>query len=126
MGAHDTISLAGMTFYAYHGARAEERTLGQRFIVDVDVRADLAQAGATDALADTINYSRVYQIVRAVLEGEPRNLLEALGAAVASGVLTEFAAAQAVRVRVAKPGVAIAGSILREAAVTVTRERSRP
>jgi len=119
----DTISLVGITLYGYHGARPEERTLGQRFVVDVDLDADLRNAAATDALDSTVNYSDVYTLVAAIVEGEPVNLLEALGEEIAQAVLKRFPQVQRARVRVAKPGVAIAGSILREAAVTVDRTR---
>ncbi len=119
----DRISLAGMVFFAYHGARAEERTLGQRFVVDVDLWADLAAAGASDTLRDTVNYSRVYKLVESVMHGEPANLLETLGDRIATRILDDSDAVERARVRIAKPGVAIAGSILREAAVTIDRVR---
>ncbi len=119
----DRISLAGMMFFAYHGARPEERTLGQRFVVDLDAWADLRAAGRSDALADTVSYSRIYRVVRDVMADEPANLLESLGERIAARVLAQFQPVSRVRVRVAKPAVAIAGSILREAAVTVDRAR---
>ena len=121
--ARDRISLAGMVFFAYHGARPEERTLGQRFVVDVDLWADLAAAGASDTLRDTVNYSRVYKLVESVMHGEPANLLETLGDRIATRILDDSDAVTRARVRIAKPGVAIAGSILREAAVTIDRVR---
>ena len=120
----DRISLSGMIFFAYHGARAEERTLGQRFVVDLDVYADLSTAGGSDAVADTVNYSELFKLVREVMSGEARNLLEALGEDIAAQVLGTFNSVDRVRVRVAKPSVAIAGSVLREAAVTIDRERN--
>ncbi len=122
--ARDLISLAGMVFFAYHGARPEERTLGQRFVVDVDVWADLAAAAASDTLRDTVNYSRVYKLVDSVMNGDPVNLLETLGERIAARILDDSDGVERVRVRIAKPGVAIAGSILREAAVTIDRLRS--
>lgn len=121
--ASDRISLSGMMFFAYHGARSEERVLGQRFIVDIDAWADLRAAGRSDALSDTVNYSRIYRVVRDVMGAEPVNLLESLGERIAAGVLMELGSVERVKVRVAKPAVAIAGSILREAAVTIDRKR---
>lgn len=122
--ATDTISLVGVILYGYHGARPEERTLGQRFVVDVDLEADLQSAAATDALEATINYSEVYALVAELVEGEPVNLLETLGDRVARAVFARFPQVERVRIRIAKPGVAIAGAVLREAAVTITRTRN--
>ena len=119
----DVISLKGMIFFAYHGARAEERTLGQRFVVDMDVHADLRPAGHSDGVSDTVNYSELYAVAQDVMQGPPRNLLESLGETIAARVLAEFPRVTRVRVRIAKPSVAIAGSILAEAAVTIDRAR---
>ena len=120
----DSISLDGITLYGYHGARPEERTLGQRFVVDVDLEADLRNAGATDDLDATVSYSDVYALVAELVEGEPVNLLETLGERIVRAVFERFPQVQRARVRIAKPGVAIAGSVLREAAVTLDRARN--
>ncbi len=119
----DTISLVGITLYGYHGARPEERTLGQRFVVDIDLQADLRRAATTDALDDTVDYGDVYALVAELVEGEPVNLLETLGVRITGAIFDRFPQVQSARVRLAKPGVAIAGSVLRETAVTVNRAR---
>ena len=123
MPADDVISLVGITLYGYHGVRPEERTLGQRFVVDIDLEADLRTAGTTDALDATVDYSEVYALVAELVHGEPVNLLETLGERICRAVFRRFPAVERTRVRIAKPGVAIAGSVLREAAVTITRTR---
>ena len=117
----DRIILEGMVFYGYHGALPSERELGQRFVVDLELGLDLSSAGRSDALADTVNYARVYDAVRGVLEGPRYNLLEAVAARVAEVVLADTRVGW-VRVRLAKPGVAIPGP-LHAAAVQITRRR---
>jgi dihydroneopterin aldolase len=119
----DRIILSGMTFFGYHGARPEERALGQRFVVDLEVGADLAPAGRADDLTRTIDYGPLYQATREVVEGEPLALLEAVAERIAEAALSHDAALWA-RVRVRKPGVAIRGSILEAAAVEITRYRT--
>jgi dihydroneopterin aldolase len=86
----DEILLEGMRFYAYHGVNPEERALGQRFTVDVVLAVDLRRAGQSDNLAHTVSYSTVYKVVRRIVEGEPRQLIEAVAEEIASVVLTEF------------------------------------
>src|ERR671920_2279251 len=86
----DEILLEGMRFYAYHGVNAEERTLGQRFMVDVVLAVDLRRPGQSDDLADTVSYSAVYKVVREIVEGEPRNLIEAVAEEIAAEILAEF------------------------------------
>lgn len=115
-----------MRFYAYHGANPEERVQGQRFVVDVRINADLREAGRTDDLTKTVNYSLVYSRVREIVEGTPRYLIEAVAEDIASAILDEFATADTVTVTVRKPEVAIKGSILDAAGVTVVRGRCEP
>jgi len=56
----DRIVLAEMAFFGRHGVSDEERSADQEIDVDVELEVDLAQAGGSDALADTVNYSRVF------------------------------------------------------------------
>ena len=118
----DRIQLEGMVFYGFHGASPAEQELGQRFVVDVEVHRDLRAAGLSDDLRDTTSYSHLYRLVKEVLEGPPRNLLESVAETIAQRVLEAFEV-DAVRVKVKKPEVAIKGSILKHASVEVFRQR---
>jgi dihydroneopterin aldolase len=120
--ATDAVFLEGLRFYAYHGVNPEERAAGQRFLVDVELEADLRAAGQRDDLAATINYSAVYKRVRAIVEGPPRRLIEALAEDLAVALLTEFPA-EAVTVTVRKPEVALKGAFLVAAGVRIRRTR---
>ena len=118
----DLIRLQGMTFSAAHGASPGERTRERRFVVDLEVEADLRRAGATDDLADTVNYSTLYGAVRDVMKGPPVNLLETLAERVAQRVLRDFPVL-AVCVRVGKPGVPVDEGGQAVASVEVRRGR---
>lgn len=120
--ASDSVFLERMQFYGYHGVHPEERALGQRFLVDVALAADLRPAGTSDALAATINYSAVYQRVRAIVEGPPRNLIEAVAEEIAAALLAEFPATR-VTVTVRKPEAPLRGAMLAAAGVRITRTR---
>ncbi len=41
----DRIILEGMQFYGFHGVNAEERALGQPYVVDLAVEMDLCVPG---------------------------------------------------------------------------------
>ena len=119
---HDRIVLEGMQFYGFHGVNPEERSLGQNYVVDLAVELDLAPAGVSDSLEDTVSYSHLYRAVRDVVEGEPRELLEAVAQATADGVLARFPV-KAVQVRVKKPHPPIRGSVVDHASVEIYRVR---
>ncbi len=57
----DSIHLQGMTFFGYHGVYPPETQLGQRFVVDLTMWCDLASAGKSDDLKDTVNYADVFR-----------------------------------------------------------------
>ena len=100
-GEHDLIVLEGMSFYGYHGETDAERTLGNRFHVDVEVRMDLSVAGRTDDIADTLDYSHAFALVRQVVEDQQYRLIETVAAQVAARMLAE-PRVESVKVRVGK------------------------
>lgn len=118
----DRITLEGMTFFGHHGVHPEERTLGQRFVVDAILYRDLRAAGESDDLAATTNYADVYRAVEQVVTGEPSRLIEHVAETIARVVLRDQAVA-AVTVRVRKPWAPIPGSVLESVAVEITRRR---
>jgi dihydroneopterin aldolase len=97
----DRILLEGMAFTGRHGVLPAERELPARFRVDVELSADLKSAGASDLLADTVDYSEAYALIREIVEGEPCNLLETVAEKIA-GRLLRLERVQAAPVRVAK------------------------
>lgn len=120
---NDEILLEGMRFYAYHGANTEERVLGQRFTVDVALSVDLRMAGKSDDLADTVSYSAVYKLVRGVVEGEPRHLIEAVAEEIAARVLASDTRISRITVTVRKPEAPLRGAMLDAAGVRLIRSR---
>ena len=120
----DYISLNEMSFYGFHGVLAEERTLGQRFLVDVEIRADLRPAGQSDDLDHTLNYVQVFQAVEKVLTGPPVKLIETLAERIAASILEQFDLAEGVVVRVRKPSPPMAGATLASSEVWIERDRA--
>ena len=101
----------------------EERTLGQRFLVDVEVDTDLHAAGRTDDLEQTVDYGALYRTVRDAFEAPACNLIEAAAERVARMILLRYARVERVRVRVQTPW-RFTGAHLAYAAVRIQRERS--
>ena len=118
----DKITLSGMIFYGYHGVSHQERTLGQQFVVDLEMEANLGPAGTSDDLSDAINYADAYQIVKNVVEGEPKNLLEAVAELIALQILSNFDLTT-VSVRLTKPSPPIPGAVISGASVEINRSR---
>jgi dihydroneopterin aldolase len=115
----DKIILKGLVFRGHHGVHPAERELGQRFEVDVELTLDLGRAMASDALRDTVDYSRAYAVVREEVEDQQYQLLEGLAGAIVRRLLAELPVT-AVLVRVRKPQVPIDG-VLSYTAIEIQR-----
>jgi dihydroneopterin aldolase len=120
----DVISVRGIACYGYHGVLPEERTLGQRFLVNLRLYLDVSRAAATDNVADTVNYAEVYQHVKRIVEGPPKNLLESVAEAIARQLLDAYAILEGVTVEVEKPSAPIPGAF-ESVSVQVERWRRR-
>jgi dihydroneopterin aldolase len=118
----DRILLEGMEFEGTHGVLPEEQQVPQPFEVDVEMALDLRAAGASDDLEQTIDYGRVFDVCREIVESTRFNLLEALAEAIAHELLTGFPARE-VTVRIRKPRVKLGGR-LRSAGIEIRRRRS--
>jgi dihydroneopterin aldolase/2-amino-4-hydroxy-6-hydroxymethyldihydropteridine diphosphokinase len=120
----DQIVLTGVSATGYHGVLEHERREGQTFVVDVTMDVDLAPAGASDDLADTVSYAEVAGDVVALIEGEPLDLIESLAERIARSVLAR-PLVEAVEVVVHKPQAPV-GHPFTDVAVRVRRERETP
>lgn len=118
----DKIKLKRLAFYGYHGLFPEENKLGQRFYVDVELFLSLQKAGKSDKMEDSIDYGAVYEMIRSIVEGEPKNLIEAVAEAIAQSLLENFAALHACQIEVTKPDPPIAGQY-DAVSVQIYRER---
>ncbi len=117
----DQIVLKGISATGHHGVLDAEKRDGQTFVVDVTMHVDLAPAGSSDDLADTVNYAEVAGDVVALIEGDPLDLIEALAARIADRVLAR-PRVEAVEVVVHKPQAPV-GHPFTDVAVRVSRER---
>lgn len=86
----DVIRLVGLSFYGYHGVSAAEKETGRQFEVDCELETDLAEAGHSDRLVDTIDYAAVYTAIQDVVAGKAYALLEGLAGELASILLDKF------------------------------------
>jgi 7,8-dihydroneopterin aldolase/epimerase/oxygenase len=113
-----TIELHGLEVFGYHGVEEEERRAGQPFAFDI--RLEVAgNPGASDRIADTIDYREVATLVRKVSDGRRFRLLEALAGAVADAIVERFPV-QRVHVCARKPKVRLDPPV-EYSAVTVER-----
>ena len=83
----DRLELHGLRVDAICGVLPHERTTPQRLEVDLDVEADLRAPGASDDLADTVDYGAVVAAAERVATTLEPQLLEHLAERMAEAVL---------------------------------------
>jgi dihydroneopterin aldolase / 2-amino-4-hydroxy-6-hydroxymethyldihydropteridine diphosphokinase len=97
------IRIEGLEVYAYHGVLAEEKTLGQPFVLDLILCMDECRGCRSDRVEDTIDYTEVIDAVTEVATGESYDLLEKVAGEVGRRILEQFPAVDEVDVKVRKP-----------------------
>jgi len=117
----DLITITGLRVRGFHGVLESERRDGQYFIVDVTLGVDFARAAATDDLSATVDYSRVSEMIHAIVGGEPVQLIETLAENCAAACL-EIAGVSSATIVVHKPQAPIAVEFA-DVSVTITRTR---
>jgi dihydroneopterin aldolase len=116
----DKLRLTGLSFFGHHGVLQAERKLGQRLELDVELHGDFGDCASRDSLGEALDYTKVYDVVKEIVERRSFKLLEALADAVANELLARFVV-QKVVVRVRKPNVPFSASLSN---VEVELERS--
>ena len=101
-----TILVTGLEVLGTHGVLPEEQTRAQPFGVDLELEVDLGPAGASDDLADTIDYATVIAVAARIVETERFLLLERLATRIAEACREdERVTAVTVTVRKLRPPV---------------------
>ena len=118
----DMIFVNGLLVHAHHGVMAHEEKVGQRFVIDLELTVDLARAGTSDKLADTVSYSSIVEMATRAFTRENFRLVEAAAAAVADALIAGFPQALSVRVTLHKPHAPIA-AIFNDVGVSILRKR---
>lgn len=104
--------LKNLEFYAHHGHFKEEQIIGGRFSVDLVIDTDITKAAESDNLDDAVDYSKIYEAVKAQM-AIPSNLLEHLAARIVDAVYAVSGNIQKVSATVSKLNPAIGGHMSR-------------
>jgi dihydroneopterin aldolase len=116
-----TIRIEQMEFYSYHGCFEEERIVGNRFLVDLEMKTDVSRACKTDNISDTLNYQTAYDMVKEQMKTKSY-LLEHIACRILEALFARFPELEEARVKVSKLNPPMGGKIR---AVSVELEKRR-
>jgi dihydroneopterin aldolase len=105
------IVIEEMEFYAFHGHYHEEQIVGNRFLVDLEMDADLTAAAGSDSLKDAVNYQKAYQIIKNEMRRTKSNLLENIGKRILDALFAEMDGFENATIRIRKLNPPMGGPI---------------
>ncbi len=101
----DHIKVENITCYTKIGVADNERAIGQRLKIDLEVFFDLSKAGASDELKDTVSYVSLVEIISSLTINREFKLIEHLAAEACQAIFKEISKIQAIGIRVFKPHI---------------------
>ncbi|UXP30667.1 dihydroneopterin aldolase [Reichenbachiella agarivorans] len=111
------VKLEGLDFFSHHGFYDQEREIGNKYTIDVEVElADPIEIN-DDNLYATVNYEVIYSIVDEVMKISTK-LLETLAITINQRVIRSFPAIISVQTTVSKHNPPIKG-VCHKASVTL-------
>jgi len=103
----DQIFINEVPFYANHGVFAEEKSLGQKFMLSLNLFLPMGPAAKTDDLKKSVHYGEATQKAVAFLQENTYGLLETAAHRLAVYLLDAFPLLEGVTVTLAKPGAPV-------------------
>ncbi len=100
-----------MEFFAFHGHYPEEKTAGNRFLVDLTLFADTSKAELSDDLEDAINYQIAYALIRDIFRNTKSNLLEKIASDILDHLFDEFYGLTKATIKIKKINPPMGGQI---------------
>lgn len=101
------LSIKGAQFYAYHGVKQEEKDLGGRYEVDLDLWYDATEAILSDSVAYALNYEEAMNCIEELFADESSNLIETVASNILDLVFEKFPSLAKATIRIRKMNVPI-------------------
>ena len=99
----DKIYINNLEFIGFHEVFTEEKKLGQKFLVSLELTVDTREAGKTGDLTKSVHYGLVAQDVEKLFLEKSIDLIETCAENIAEMVLKKYELVKEVKVIVKKP-----------------------
>ncbi|MEG0378124.1 MAG: 2-amino-4-hydroxy-6-hydroxymethyldihydropteridine diphosphokinase [Eubacterium sp.] len=116
----DKLIIKDLEVFANHGVFAEEKTLGQKFILSFELDLSMREAAVTGDLSKSVHYGELCAEIEREFQRESYDLIETAGEMLASYILEHYTMVECVKVIVKKPWAPI-HKPLKYAAIEIKR-----
>ena len=117
----DKISIQGLEVYAKHGVYPEENTLGQKFVVSLDMYMGTRKAGLTDDLSLSVNYGEVCHFINDFMTKHTWKLIETVAERLAQALMSTYTLIEQLDMKIEKPWAPI-GLPINSVSVSISRK----
>lgn len=114
------IIIEEMEFYAFHGHYREEQIVGNRFLVDLEMEANLATPARSDRLDDAVNYQQAYEIIKKEMRRKKSYLLENIAKRILDALYDQMEGIEQATLRIRKMHPPLGGPV-RSVGITMSR-----
>ncbi|MGL5615834.1 MAG: 2-amino-4-hydroxy-6-hydroxymethyldihydropteridine diphosphokinase [Sarcina sp.] len=99
----DKIVIKDFEVFANHGVFQEEKTLGQKFVLDMELSLSTREAAKTGDLTKSVHYGELAHKIEKLMQEKSYDLIETVAENIAEFILLEYDMVNSVKVRVKKP-----------------------
>ena len=71
----DKIIIKGLEVFAHHGVYENEKSKGQKFVINAEFEVDTLTASLSDDIEDTLDYAKVCEFIKDYMVVNQLNLL---------------------------------------------------
>ena len=119
------LTIKDAEFYAYHGVKSEEQSLGGKYQVDLDLYYNATEAIIKDDVNYAVNYEEAMFCIEEAIAGESFNLIETIANEILNMAMEKFPMLEKANVRVRKMNAPIRRVVkFVEAEQSITRKRN--
>ncbi|MFR0592972.1 dihydroneopterin aldolase [Limosilactobacillus mucosae] len=103
------IRINNMKFHTYNGVFAEEKKLGQKLEIDIDMQYPIEKRVLHDDLNETVSYADVYDTIKDFVTTHSFDLIESVANELLKKILADYSMLEKVTLRIRKYSVPIDG-----------------
>ena len=105
----DKIVLKNMHFRSFSGVLPEEKKEGQDFVITLELVLSDIPGCRTDKLSDTVDYGKVFSMVKDYVENTSVDLIEYMAYQIIKKIMRSFSPVQEISCEIRKPKAPIDG-----------------
>ncbi|MGL4607158.1 MAG: 2-amino-4-hydroxy-6-hydroxymethyldihydropteridine diphosphokinase [Eubacteriaceae bacterium] len=107
----DKLTIKDLEVFGTHGVFEEEKRLGQKFLISVELSLDMREAGMTGDLTKSVHYGELCHQLEAEFKKESYDLIETAGEMLTMYILNHYPMVSQAKVKIKKPWAPILRSL---------------